>query len=230
MARKNSQKRTRRSKGRSSGGTTRANKLTGDIPPAIKADITTLSVQPPRATSRLMFHQHAPPVLVTASSTADVAGALTFTLNGIDGSGTLQTLFDLYKIHAIRVSIWPNNTAIGVPDPTVNRLVEFYNVIDYNDSSTPSGAAQIREYDNCVITFPSESAVRTFKPRMSATVRSSSGTDYMSVEPQWLNTSSDDVLHYGFKYFVPQCIAAQVLLQTWRIDIEYWVEFQKVTG
>lgn len=155
---------------------------------------------------------------------------LTFALDGLNGSATLTSLFDFYKISAIRVSIRPQNNAIGVVDPTVTKLVEFYNVIDYNGGSIPGIADSFREFDNCVVLLPGETCERTFQPRMSALVRSAAGTDYMSVVPQWLNTSSEDVQHYGLKYFVPQVNAAQTILQTWQITIEYWVEFSKVVG
>ncbi len=203
---------------------------TGDIPPGPRSDVVTRSVALPRATSRLCFHQHAPPVTVTASNSGVTSGVLTFALSGLDGSGTLTSLFDFYRISAIRVSVRPQNNAIGVVDPTVTRLVEFYNVIDYNDGTAPGTTTSIREYDNCVVLLPGETCERTFQPRMSAPVRSAAGTDYMSVVPQWLNTGSDDVIHYGLKYLVPQVNVAQTILQTWQIDIEYWVEFSKVVG
>jgi len=202
----------------------------GDIPQGPRADVVTRSVAPPKATSRLTFHQHAPVVTVTASNSAAVSGALSFALNGLEGSATLTTLFDFYRIAAIRVNIRPQNNALGIVDPTTTKLVELYNVIDYNDGVTPTSAAYVREYDNCVVLMPGETCERTFQPRMSAPVRSAAGTDYMSVVPQWLNTGSDDVLHYGIKYHVPQVAAAQTLIQTWQIDVEYWVEFANVVG
>lgn len=202
----------------------------GDVPGTPRADIITRSITTPPASSRLMFHQHAPPVLVTASNAAGVAGVTTFALSGLEGAATLQTLFDFYRIRAVKVGIRPQNNAIGVVDPTVTKLVELYHVIDYNDATPLSGAAVAREFDNCVILFPGETLSRTLEPKMSAVVRSAAGTDYMSVAPQWLNTGSDDVLHYGTKYWVPQVNAVQTVVQTWQIDVEYWIEFQKVTG
>jgi len=202
----------------------------GDIPPCLRSDVVTQSVRLPPATSRLTFHQHAPLTTVTASATAGVGGVITFALNGLEGASTLTTLFDFYRIAAIRVGIRPQNNAINVVDPTTTKLVEFYNVIDYNDGTTPGGAAIMREYDNCVVLTPGLSCERTFLPRMAAPVRSAAGTDYMSVVPQWLNTGSDDVLHYGLKYYVPQVAVAQTTLQTWQLDVEYWVEFSNVVG
>lgn len=202
----------------------------GDIPPAPVSDVSTRSVALPRASSKLVFHQQAPPVTVTASPTGVNASNVLFSLNSLEGSGTLAQLFDFYIIRAVRVTIRPQNVALGIVDPLVTKLVEMYVVIDYNDNSPLTTAAQAREYDNCVILYPAETTVRTFQPKLSAPVRSASGTDYMSLPPQWLNTSSDDVLHYGLKYFVPQVNPTQAALQTWQIGVEYWIEFSKVVG
>lgn len=227
MAR-NSMKRStiRRSGGRNAPGFGNA----GDIPRAPKSDLSTSSTRLPKATSQLIFHQHAPPVTITASNVGVVAGNVLFTLNSLEGSATLQTLFDFYRIRGVRATIRPQNIAVGLVDPTVTKLVEFYWVLDYNDNSPLATAAVAREYDNCVILYPGETANRTFQPKMSATVRSAGGTDYMSVNPQWLNTSSDDILHYGMKYLVPQVNAGQAVVQTWQLDIEYYIEFSKVVG
>ncbi len=201
----------------------------GDIPKVPKSDLVTASIKVPRANSRLVFHQQAPPVTVSSDVTV-TAGNILFSLNSLEGTGTLTALFDFYRIMAVRITIRPDNPAIGVVDPSTTRLVEFYSVIDYNDNSLLTSAANAREYDNCMILFPSETGTRTFQPMMSAPVRSASGTDYMSVKPDWLNTSSDDVLHYGLKYFVPSTLDPQTLRQTWHIAIEYWIEFSKVVG
>ncbi len=221
---------TKKRQGNGAPSTRGLDRITGDIPPGPRSDIVTRSVTVPTATSRLLFHQHAPPLRVTASAAGSGSGTLTFALSGLEGISSLQALFDLYRICAVRVSIRPENNAIGVVDPTTTRLVEFYNVIDYNDATSPSTAAELREYDNCVVLSPGESVCREFQPRMSAVVRSAAGTDYMSVEPKWLNTGSDDVLHYGMKYFVPTAFGGQVMLQSWLIDVEYWVEFLHVKG
>jgi len=210
--------------------TAMAKQAIGDIPQSPRCDVITRSTGIPSATSHLIFHQHAPPVKITGSNTSIVSDAITFALNGLEGTGTLTAMFEFYRIRAIRVCIQPQNNAIGVVDPTITKLVELYCTIDYNDSTPPASAAYMREVDNCVILPPGQSLERTFQPKMSAVVKSAAGTDYMSVDPQWLNTGSDDVLHYGLKYLVPQVNVAQASVQTWQIDTEYWLEFSKLTG
>lgn len=202
----------------------------GDVPRAPRSDLITRSIALPRPTSRLVFHQHAPPVTIAASPTGDVANVFTFSLNGLNGSGTLQQLFDFYRIMAIRVEIRPQNTGINIQVPSTTALVPLYCTIDYNDATPPATSASMQEVDNCAILSAGESLTRTFQPRMSSVVRSAAGTDYMSVVPQWLNTGSDDVLHFGIKTFVPQVNAAQTAVQSWLVTIEYYIEFSLVSG
>ena len=202
----------------------------GDLPPGQRCDIVTSSVGVPRATSQMVIHQHAPIQTFSTSSSAYATAAFTFSLSGLDGAGTFQQMFEFYKMRAIRVSILPQNNAIGVLDPTVTKLVSLYCILDYNDSTPPSSSASMLEVDNCVVLAPGQSVQRTFRPHMASPVRSAAGTDYMSVEPQWLNTGSDDVLHYGLKLYAPQVLATQSIMQTWTVDIEFWLEFSKITG
>jgi len=216
--------------GANSALTTMAKQAMGDIPRSPYCDVRTSSTGIPSATSHLIFHQHAPPIKITSSNTGIVSDAITFALSGLEGAGTLTSMFEFYRIRAIRVCIQPQNNALGVVDPTLTKLVELYCTIDYNDATPPASAGYMREVDNCVILPPGQSLERTFQPKMSAVVRSAAGTDYMSVDPQWLNTGSDDVLHYGLKYLVPQVNAGQSIVQTWQIDTEYWLEFSKLTG
>jgi len=131
---------------------------------------------------------------------------------------------------AVRVEIRPQNTGINLQVPSTSALVPLYCIIDYNDATPPTTAASMQEVDNCAILSAGESLTRTFQPRMSSIVRSAAGTDYMSVVPQWLNTGSDDVIHYGLKTFIPQVAAAQTAVQTWLVTIEYYIEFSKVSG
>jgi hypothetical protein len=170
----------------------------------------------------------APLQLLTASASADVNSTFAFSLDGLNGSNVPRDLFDFYKIEAIRMTIRPQNNAIGMLDPTTTKLVPLYWVLDYNDATNLGTAAIAATYENCVVLSPGESGARTFQPRMLGAVKSNAGTDYMSVGPQWLTVASDDVPHYGAKVFIPQVNGSQTFLQTWQVSIEYWMTFRNV--
>jgi len=160
---------------------------------------------------------------------AATAPVITFALNGLVGAGTLTTLFDFYRIDAIRMTIRPNNNAIGMVDPLLNTLVPLYWVIDYTDALSLASAGAATEYDNCMIISPGESAERTFRPLYSLVAKSAAGTDYISKSGDWLDTSSDDILHYGCKLYIPAGAAAQTLLQAWTVEIAYFITLRQVS-
>jgi len=203
--------------------------LTGDVPRRQAVDYRTASVVPPSPSGTLSFRQLAP--LQTFAVTGGVATApvVNFALNGVAGSSTLTQLFDLYKIDAVRLTVRPNNNAIALADPTVTNLVSLYWVIDYNDSASLTGVSQATEYDNCMILSPGESGERIFCPMYKLVAASSAGTDYVSQRGDWLDTSSDDIFHYGCKFYIPAGAALQTILQTWTLEIEYFLTFRQVS-
>lgn len=203
--------------------------LTGDVPKRQATDYRTASVVPPQPSGTLTFRQVAPLQTFSVAAGATSAPVVNFALNGVAGSGTLSSLFDLYKIDAVRLSLRPNNTAIGLENPSINQLVPIYWVIDYNDSTALPNAGAATEYDNCMVLSPGESGERTFCPMYKLTAQSSAGTDYICTRGDWLNTASDDILHYGCKFFIPAGFAGQTFLQTWQLEIEYFFTFRQLS-
>jgi len=199
-----------------------------DIPAAEKFDFVTRSVPTPLTSNLMTFHQYAPAQILTASNVGPTSTVFTFALNGLAGSSTPATLFDFYRIDAVRMSVKPQNNAISVVDPTVTKLVNMYWVLDYNDANVPALPSDMTTYETCMILAPGESGQRTFRPKIKVVVNSAAGTDYMSAEPGWLPTTSDDVLHYGAKLLAPVVNGAQAVLQTWTVTLEYYISFKKV--
>ncbi len=203
--------------------------LAGDVPRRQAVDYRTTSVVPPQPTGTLTFRQLAPIQTFQVVGGAATAPVVNFALNGVAGSSTLTSLFDLYKIDAVRLTVRPNNTAIALADPTVTSLVPIYWVIDYNDSAPLGSAAAATEYDNCMVLSPGESGERTFCPMYKMVTASAAGTDYVSKRGDWLASSSDDIFHYGCKFYIPAGAAVQTFLQTWTVEIEYFFTFRQVS-
>lgn len=161
---------------------------------------------------------------LTASSSANVAGAFDFRLANANVGGGF---YDLYKIEAIRWSCRPQNNAIGLVTNSTTTLVELYCAIDYDDATTPSSAATLEAYSTCLVLPPGQSCSRTFKPRMAVAAYQGAFTGYASFAPTWIDVAYPNVQHYGVKYFIPQATALQTQLQSWDITIEYFFTFKK---
>lgn len=176
-----------------------------------------------------MYRQVAPVTTLSVTGGAATAPVFTFALNGIGGTSTLASLFDLYRIEAIRMTVRPNNNALGLVDPTVTNLVPLYWTIDYNDGVALTSASAATEYDNCMVLSPGESATRTFRPMYNLVAKSAAGTDYISRSGDWLDTSSEDIIHYGCKFYIPAGAAVQTFLQTWTVVSEYFITLRQVS-
>lgn len=203
-------------------------RLVGDVPRRQPVDQSTSSIRIRPPTGELRYRQVAPIQTFTVAAGAPGNPVITFALNGVAGSSTLTSLFDFYKIDAIRMTISSNNTAIGMVDPTTTALVPLYWVLDYNSAGVLASAAIATEYDNCMIVKPGERVERTFRPMYGLTALSSAGSDYVFRQGDWLTTTSDDILHYGTKFWIPAGTALQTFLQTWTVEIEYFFTFRQI--
>lgn len=167
--------------------------------------------------------QLAEPTALTASNSAITTGTYTFLLSNLDQATSFTDLFDEYKIEAIRFTIYPTSNAVQIPTTSTTTFTQLYSIIDYNGGSTPNTAALCREKASCMILQPGESCSRTFRPQVAV-----NAGDALPLQDQWYPTSSPSVAYHGMTIFIPQVTAAQTLLQTWNLEIDYHVAFRNV--
>jgi hypothetical protein len=194
----------------------------GDIPVRPKRTFETVSCPFPRANDLVRIHSTAS-TTITASATAVVVPVYNFTYGG---SNAASGNFDQYRLMAIRFSITPQNNAIGLVTNSTTVLSSLYCVIDYDDSTALTTSAQAQGYNNCILLSPGESLMRTFKPHMALAAYAGAFTNYANFEPQWIDSVSTGVQHYGVKVLVTQGMAGQTLLQSWDVIVEYCWELK----
>jgi hypothetical protein len=195
----------------------------GDIPPPNEYTHSTMSCPLPRITERVTARSVANTTIV-ATPTADVKTSFNFQLGNANiGTG----FFDQYRIMAVRFTVVAQNNAIGLVTNTTTTLSPMYIVIDYDDSSNLASVAAAEAYSNCLVLHPGESCERIFKPRMALGAYTGTFVGFANVADQWIDAASTTVQHYGIKTIVPGVTAAQTLLQSWDVHIEYFFEFRK---
>jgi hypothetical protein len=201
----------------------------GDIPKDRHFDQMTMSCGVPRVSGNYTIRQVTGPYLLTATASAVTNLTFQFNLTNLPNYTNFQSVWDQYRIVAIRQTVVPQNNAIGLVTNTATTLLDLYSVIDYDNTSNLATVNTALAYDNCMIIAPGTSATRIFRPRVAAGVYTGSVfTGFANLEDTWLDSASPSVQHYGTKYLVPAAAAAQTLLQTWEIATEYWVEFRSV--
>jgi len=204
------------------------NATRGDIPKLRRFDQVTISARLPPVSKGFTVRQALAPVIVTASGTASVASNIAAVFSNLDNAAAFGNLFDQYRIDCLRITIRPQQNALGLNTNSTTTLTDFYAVIDYDNGTALTSTAAAREYDNCMILTPAESGERIFIPRMALAAYSGAFTSYANVEPQWIDTASTGVIHYGLKYFIPAVTSGQTMLQSWEINVEYYVSFRSL--
>lgn len=102
-----------------------------------------------------------------------------------------SALFDVYRVNAIKLELVPCQTGSDVnPSSTSLFLPNIMSVLDYTDSTPPSGINELMQYANCKRTKINRRHSRYFKPRAMTDINN---TVIQSTKPGW----------YGFGVAVP---------------------------
>jgi hypothetical protein len=161
---------------------------------------------------------------IASQASADTKVALYFSLSQ---AGVSSGYWDQYKILAVRVTIAPDQNAIGLYTNSTTIFNPLYCVLDFDDTAVLSSVANAEAYSNCVVLNAGESTDRLFRPRMALSAYSGSFGGFANVADTWIDASSSTVQHYGMKIFVPGVAAAQTLLPSWQYSVEYFIAFRK---
>lgn len=158
---------------------------------------------------------------LTQSAVSDTAYTLSFTLAGANGYADLIQVFDQYRIMAVSIEMTPQYEYIN----GTNISPRLYSCIDYDDASTTT-RANILAYDTCIVNPPNTGCVRTLIPRSAVAAYTGTFTGYQNVEQQWIDAASSTVQHYGLKMIVESGTTGQTSLQSYTVDITYFIEFR----
>jgi hypothetical protein len=134
---------------------------------------------------------------ITNSIVADTYGGMNFQLASLPNSLDLSSLWDQYRFAQITVAFMPRN---NMNNSTTNDFGKLLTVIDYDDSSPPTSANELRQYQTVVETKAYKPHVRTFVPHIAIGAYSGAFTSFANMKMQWLDLGSPTIQHYGIKY------------------------------
>jgi len=166
--------------------------------------------------------------IINQVATTPTLGSYGFTISELDQFSSFSAIWDQYRITKIDVTFSPMYR--GTPIQATNNVVipYIYVAVDYDDVSTPSSIATLREYQNCIVRNDEKSFTVSFKPSVALAAYSGSFTSYANVSEQWLDMASSGVVHYGIKYAVDPGWSGQTNFQSWNVNYRFWVEFKNV--
>ncbi len=133
---------------------------------------------------------------IGSSTTTTFAAGYYAALNALPGYTNLVECFDQYRILQVVYNFVPlgDYAAPGV----------MYTALDYEDANTPTNAAELEQFDTCMISPFSRSIQRVVNPRISvAAYASGVFTSYATQRATWIDSGSPGVQHYGLKVVVP---------------------------
>jgi hypothetical protein len=198
-----------------------------DVPQHRMYEQNTLSAVIPKTTSVFTTRAVRNTSIITASS-SDQFPTYNFKLTDLSNHSDLESVFEQYKIDAIRMTIRSLNASFGLYTNSTTSLADIYSVIDYNDSTAFGATADAREYENCMTLMPGESCVRVFKPKAALAAYDGTFTGYASALNSWIDTTSNAVQFYGVKLAIGHDSVGQTTHQQWEIEFEYFVSFRSV--
>lgn len=137
---------------------------------------------------------------------------LSFSLSDLPSFTEFTTLYDQYRICAVKLTIVPFNTqTLGGQDSgnTANVGILIHHAVDNDNAPAPSPSASgvdtLRQYRTyrCQQSMDPKrmSLTRYIRPRVSMEIYNSTiSTGYgLGKRNQWIDSSSPDIPHYGFR-------------------------------
>jgi len=218
--------RRRKPRNRARGGRskTHVSKHDKDVPKDKKVDVSTSSVvlfKAPKVYSFVQVDNFAGTIIgSTASSTA---GAYYFELAGLSNASSFQSLFDQYRVYAIDFVLRPRCLSTNVTAASTSPPMYF--VIDYDNSTALGSAAAAMQYSTCAVIESFESMRRVIQPRIAVAAYSGLFNSYANTTG-WIDSASPSVIHYCFKWFIPQAVAGAV--PEWDVISRVYLQFRNV--
>jgi hypothetical protein len=201
----------------------------GDIPRMPRSVYETVSCKIPRTTASYTCRQLQDTVL-TATAGGATTLQLIFNLNVLDNGSVFVSLFDQWRIDAVKLRVVPQQPGLAFFTNSTTTFTPVYVVLDYDDNVALGSAANARAYDTCIELGADETCTRVFRPRAQMQVNNATGTTggISSVSPDWIDCSTSSVNHYGVKFFVPAAAAGQTSLASWNIFWDVYISFRAI--
>jgi len=161
---------------------------------------------------------------LTISNINDTFDGYNFSLSDLPNVTEFTSLYDVYKINAVKIVFIPQMTQ-NISLSTVNNAAanaRFFSAIDYTDSTGPTSMDQLRQYQSCKYTSCLRTHKRYFKPRIM-----DSGAAYNPGKP-WIATSSPNVNYFGLYIGVEPMSASVTPTMAYSIECTYYVSFKNV--
>lgn len=166
---------------------------------------------------------------ISTSSSADVVGAVQFSLDTLADYTEFTNLFDQYAITKVVVKFIRIAQAPTYGGNSVDYSGAALFCVDTTDFSTPTQSKELLENETCRIQPHGQNFKMVIRPQGQIAAYNGSGFGaYKAAAPgSWCDTRSPDIKHWGFKYFLP-IHSGSVVLPGWQMWCTYYFKCKQV--
>lgn len=160
-------------------------------------------------------------------SGGDTLAAMSFKLSDVPNAGEFTSLFDEYKIEAVKVHFVPTHNSSTEAATGSKKIPYLITATDNDDATAPASIGVLLQKESAKVHgMFDQMRVRTVKPMASMALYNGATTGYGSYSG-FLDTASPDIPHYGLKYL----LGAVPVLDEFQYFIycTYYISFRKVT-
>lgn len=151
-----------------------------------------------------------------------VGAGLNFRLSQVPNSSEFTTLYDQYKIKAVKCTLIPRFTEVPIGSTQGN----MWSVLDYDDSSPPGNLDELLQRQNLKRTRMHQIHSRYLRPMVTQEVYATGvATAYAPKRNVWLDCTNSDVEHYAVKFWFDARGTAPV---TYDLQLKYYLAFKNV--
>jgi len=161
--------------------------------------------------------------LISGSTSGASFYSFAFTLADLPEYASFTNLYDQYRIVKIQCLFMPL-TLLQTAGTSVVTSSALVVIADYDDNSSLTTMAQLYNYQNVQFCKCQDKLEFAIRPRIAMAAYSGSFTSYANLSPQWIDTNSTAVQHYGIKCGIDQ----STQIPSWVFYARYFLEFRAV--
>jgi len=158
---------------------------------------------------------------ISTSTTLLTLKAVSFQLADLTQFASFTAVFDQYMI--TEIECWITARLEGEAAATTNTGYMF-SVVDYDDKTALTSIADAQSYTNVLATPGMMSHYRRFVPHIAIASYSGAFTSFTNSGPQWIDSASSSVQHYGLKTVNTTTDA----VYTYDLNVRYHISFRNI--
>lgn len=172
--------------------------------------------------------------ITTATDVTQQANAVTnptyqFKLQDLPSYAEFQNLFDQYRFKAVRMTFRPRFNLATITSIATAIFPRLRSVIDYDDNGALPTVSDALQFPSLKETNFDEDHTRIIAPKIFGTAYDGTMISLgPSLKAPWMDTAVPGIAHYGIKTLVEGGVIGQTNLQSWSVELEYFVEFRNV--